>query len=131
MGHIAAAWWTLRLALGLMALLAGVDKFVGLLATWDMYLSAPVSALLPVAPAAFMRLVGLVEIAAGATVLAGWTCLGGYLVAAWLVVIAINLAITGLFYDLAIRDLVLAASAYALAELGQARQALYPGSASR
>lgn len=124
MRELTAAWWTLRLALGLMALLAGLDKFLGLVANWEMYLSPIVAERLPVAPAAFMHGVGVVEAAAGAVVLAGWTRLGGFVIAAGLLGIAANLVTTGLFYDLAIRDVVLALSAYALAEISRAREGL-------
>ncbi|HXH07691.1 MAG TPA: hypothetical protein VNI83_14000 [Vicinamibacterales bacterium] len=115
-----AAQWTLRLGLGLMATLAGVDKFFNLLTDWTMYLSPMAASLLPFSPAAFMRIVGIVELGAGVIVLAGWTRLGGYVVCAWLLAVAANLVATGLFYDLAVRDVVLAMSAFALAELSPA-----------
>ncbi|HWQ00287.1 MAG TPA: hypothetical protein VNK92_07430 [Vicinamibacterales bacterium] len=130
MRQLTTAWWTLRLAIGLMALLAGLDKFLELLADWDMYLSPLAASLLPVSAAAFMRIVGIVEMAAGALVLAGRTRPGGYLVAIWLLGVAANLLATGLFYDLAARDVVLALSAFALAEIGEARRAFAEGSAT-
>jgi hypothetical protein len=58
--------------------------------------------------------------AAGALVLSKATRLGAYVVAGWLVAIALQLASTGMFYDLAVRDLVIA---FALAKLSEARAA--------
>ncbi len=78
---------------------------------------------LPVSSATFFKLVGVVEMAAGALVLSKWTRLGAYVVAAWLVAIALQLASTGMFYDLAVRDLVMACAAFALAKLTEERTA--------
>ena len=117
------AWWTLRVALGGAAFLAGLDKFFNLLATWDMYLAPWAAAALPVSSATFFALVGVVEMAAGALVLSKATRLGAYVVAGWLVAIALQLASTGMFYDLAVRDLVMACAAFALAKLSEARTA--------
>lgn len=111
------AWWALKIGLGAMAFLAGLDKFFGLLATWEMYLSPAVERLLPFSVPTFFHLVGVVEMAAGLLVLSKLTRLGAYVVAAWLAALALQLVFTGMFYDLAVRDAVLALSAYALAKL--------------
>jgi uncharacterized membrane protein YphA (DoxX/SURF4 family) len=73
-------WWTLRIALGLTASMAGADKFTTLLADWTIYLSPMVSRVVDAGQ--FMRAVGVVEMAAGALLLAGRTRLGGYIVSA-------------------------------------------------
>lgn len=117
------AYWALRLGLGGAALLAGLDKFFGYLAMWEMYLAPWVSGVLPVSTGAFFRFVGVVEMAAGLMVLTRWTRLGAYVLAAWLVAIAVQLATTGSFYDLAVRDLGLAIAAFALARLAEWRAA--------
>jgi hypothetical protein len=64
--------------------------------------------------------VGIVEMAAGLLVLAGRTRVGGYIVMAWLLAIAVNLLTTGMFYDLAVRDVEIAIAAYTLARLTEA-----------
>jgi hypothetical protein len=69
-----------------------------------------------------MHIVGIIEIAAGIVVLTRWTKFGAYLVMAWLIGIAINLVTTGMFYDLAIRDVEIAVAAFALAQLSAARE---------
>lgn len=111
----------LRLAYGLVPLLAGLDKYFGLLADWEGYLSPAIAGLLPVSPGTFMAIVGVIEIAVGVMVLTRWVRLGAYLAMAWLVLIAINLLLAG-FLDIAVRDLVMAVGAYTLARLAEARQ---------
>src|SRR5256885_17048283 len=56
----------LRIGYGLVPIVAGADKFTNLLVDWDRYLSPKVERRLPVDGRTFMRLVGVVEIAAGA-----------------------------------------------------------------
>jgi uncharacterized membrane protein YphA (DoxX/SURF4 family) len=111
------AWWTLRVSFGLVPLLAGLDKFLNLLADWPKYLAPAFVHLLPMSPRAFMHVVGVIEIVAGLGVLlTRWTKPFAYVVAAWLTCIAINL-IAARFYDIAVRDLVMAVSAVTLARL--------------
>lgn len=69
-----------------------------------------------------MRAAGVVEMGVGLAILAGWTRIGGYVAAAWLVAIAANLISAGMFYDVAVRDVVMALAAYTLARLSEARQ---------
>lgn len=119
--HLAAPFWALRIGLGLGAFLAGLDKFFNLLTDWGMYLSPLATKIVPVSPATFMHVVGVIEMIAGLALLAGITRLGGYVVAAWLIGIAVNLVTTGLFYDLAVRDVEIAIAAFTLARLSEAR----------
>ena len=121
-----SAWWALRIGLGLGPFLAGLDKFFNLLADWTMYLSPLEERWLHVSPRVFMRGVGVVEMAVGLLVLSGRTRLGGYIVMAWLLGIAVNLLTTGMFYDLAVRDVEIAIAAYTLARLTEARDAGLP-----
>ncbi len=117
-----SAWWALRVGLGLGAFLAGLDKFFDILAMWAMYLSPLAEKVLPVSGAVFMRVVGVIEMAVGLALLAGFVRIGAYVMAAWLVAIAVNLVSTGSFYDLAVRDVEIAIGAYALARLTEARE---------
>jgi hypothetical protein len=64
----------------------------------------------------------VIEMAAGLLLLAGLTRLGGYIVSAWLVGIAANLLTTGHYFDVAVRDLVMACAAFSLAKLSEARE---------
>ena len=69
------------MALGAAAFLAGLDKFFNLLADWPGYLSPLAAQLLPMSAASFMHVIGIVEMAVGAVILAGYTRLGGYVAA--------------------------------------------------
>ena len=106
----------LRIAFGLMATLAGLDKFFNLLADWESYVAPSMAALLPIAPSALMMIVGVVEIAVGVTILFLSPAIGAYVAAAWLTLVAVNLVIGG-YLDVAVRDLVLALSALTFARL--------------
>ncbi|HET9803594.1 MAG TPA: DoxX family membrane protein [Candidatus Acidoferrum sp.] len=117
------AWWALRIALGLGPIVAGLDKFFNKLADWQMYLSPLATKIMPVSPSTFMHIVGVIEILAGIIVLTRFTKFGAYLVMAWLIGIAINLVTTGMFYDLAVRDIEIAVGAFALSQITAAREA--------
>lgn len=117
-----SAWWALRLGLGLGPFLAGVDKFFNLLTNWQMYLSPSVERMLPVSGVTFMHAVGVIEMIVGIAILTRWTRFGAYVAMAWLIAIAINLASTGMFFDLAVRDVEIAIGAFTLAKLTEARQ---------
>ena len=66
-----------------------------------------------------MLAVGVIEIVAG-LVVAVRPRFGGYLVAAWLAGIIVNLLVLGDFYDVALRDFGLLLGAVALARLATA-----------
>ena len=120
--HLHSTWWTLRIAFGATALLAGLDKFFNLLANWESYVSPLVARLMPLSPAVLMRVAGVIEMIAGIIVLAGLTRLGGYVIAAWLTLVAISLVTTGHYFDVAVRDLVMAAGAFTLAKITELRE---------
>ena len=115
-------WWALRLSFGLVPIIAGLDKFTNLLTDWEQYLSPLLGQLLPVSATTFMHVVGLIEIAAGILVLTKLTRVGAYVVCAWLVAIVLNLLTTGRFFDVAVRDLVMAVGAFSLAKLTEVRE---------
>ncbi len=114
------SWWTLRLTYGLVPIVAGLDKFTNILVDWKQYLS-PFAGVLPVSASTFMMIVGVIEIIAGFLVLSRHTRIGAYVVSAWLVGIALNLVTTGQYFDVAVRDLVMAVGAFTLAKLSEAR----------
>ncbi len=112
-----SAYWALRLVFGVVPIVAGLDKFTNLLTDWTRYLSPLAVRMLPVSPHAFMGAVGVVEIVVGIGVLSGHARIFGWIAAAWLAAIALNLLTTGKFLDVAARDAALAVSAFALARL--------------
>jgi uncharacterized membrane protein YphA (DoxX/SURF4 family) len=120
--HLNSAYWILRVAFGLGPLLAGLDKFTNLLVNWERYLNPRVLDFVPVSATTFMQLVGVIEIVAGAAILAGATRSFGYIVMFWLLGIAGNLVSTGQYFDIAVRDVLLACGAYALVQVTEARR---------
>jgi uncharacterized membrane protein YphA (DoxX/SURF4 family) len=119
--RLTSAFWTLRIAFGLMAFLAGLDKFLNLLTNWEQYASPLVLSVVPLSAGALMRVAGVIEIAAGIAILIGITRLGGYVVAGWLTLIALTLVTTGHYFDVAVRDLVMACGAFVLGRLSEVR----------
>lgn len=105
----------LKYTYGLVPIVAGLDKFTNILATWKDYLSPSITSMLPVNPATFISIVGVIEIVAGILVLLR-PRIGGFVVMAWLVLIAATLVFGG-HPDIAVRDLVMAVGAFALAQL--------------
>ena len=117
-----APWLALRYGIGATAALAGIDKFLNLLADWGSYVSPLAAQVLPVSTATLMGGVGIVEIAVGAAILSGWTRLGGYVASAWLLAVAANLVLAG-FYDVAVRDVIMSFAAFTLARMAEVRAA--------
>jgi uncharacterized membrane protein YphA (DoxX/SURF4 family) len=115
------SWWALKIGLGLGPIIAGIDKYFNKLADWTMYLSPLATKIIPLSASTFMHVVGAIEILAGIVVLSRRTRIGGYIVALWLLGIAVNLLSTGMFYDLAMRDVEIAIGAFALAQLSALR----------
>ncbi len=106
---------TLKLTFGIVPIVAGLDKFTNLLTNWVDYLGNNRS-MIPFDPMTFMKIVGVIEIVAGIIVLVR-PLIGAYIVMAWLICIALQLLIGGHYYDVAVRDLVMAIGAYTLAQL--------------
>lgn len=121
--ELESAWWMLRLGFGAAPALAGLDKIfrTNLLADWPVYISPLATAVLPISGETFMQVIGVVELAVGLMVLTMATRVGAYLASAWLVAIALNLVTTGHYFDVAVRDLLMAVAAYTLARLTEVR----------
>lgn len=99
-------------------IVAGADKFTNLLTNWKQYINPDIVNLLPFSASGFMMIVGLIEIIAGLIVLKKPE-IGGYIVAAWLSIIAITLLFGFNYVDVAVRDLVMAISAFAMARISK------------
>jgi hypothetical protein len=120
--HINQTWWSLRLTYGLVAFLAGLDKFFHVLTNWDMYLAPAIAGLLPLSSSVLMESVGIIEMAVGLLILTRWTRVGAYIAAAWLLSIALNLVLAGSFFDVAVRDVALSVGAWTLGRLSEIRE---------
>jgi hypothetical protein len=110
----------LQIALGLTALLAGLDKFFNILADWGAYMSPAIANLLPISVVAFIRIVGVIEMVVGVTILAIAPRVGAYVASVWLLLIAANLVMAGHF-DVAVRDVVMSIAAYVVACAAEVR----------
>ncbi len=112
------AYWILHVGFTVAPILAGLDKFLHLLVNWDQYLPGVVANISPIQPHTLMLVVGVIEIVAGIGV---WLKprIFAYIVAAWLVVIIINLLLIPGYFDIALRDFGLLLAALALARLSQ------------
>lgn len=108
------------LQLGFVAapILAGADKFTHLLVNWDQYLPGIVQRLSPISGHSLMMIVGVIEIIAGIGV-ALRPRIFSHVVAAWLVVIILNLLMIPGYFDVALRDFGLFLAALALGRLSQ------------
>jgi len=111
-------------------IVAGLDKFFYIIADWNIYLNQAIPAFLHLSPELLIQTVGVIEIIAGVIVFIN-PKIGGSIVAAWLVLISINLVSMGsyqpvgylharTYYDIAIRDMTMAVGACALALLSDA-----------
>ncbi len=106
----------LKYTYGFVPIVAGFDKFTNLITNWKDYLGEPVTNMLPFSATTFMLIVGIIEIAAGLLVLLR-PKIGAWVVMAWLILIAFTLIFSGRFFDVAVRDLVMAVGAFALVKL--------------
>jgi hypothetical protein len=97
----------------------GLDKFANLLTDWPGYLAPWIDDLVPGTAQQAMYAVGVVEVLAGVLV-AVMPRIGGWVVAAWLAGIIVNLLTIPGFYDIALRDFGLLVGAVALARLAVA-----------
>lgn len=107
---------TLRYVFVVVPIVAGLDKFIDFLANWDAYLHPAIASMLPFPVHTFMIIVGVTEIVAGVIVLVN-PRIGGFIVSAWLVLIALTLLARGMYLDVAVRDIVMAISAFSMARL--------------
>lgn len=113
------AFTLLRVGFAAAPILFGLDKFTELMVDWSTYLWPGVASALPGSADQIMLLVGVIEIVAGVLV-AVRPRIGGYVVAAWLTGIIVNLLLLGDYYDIALRDFGLLLGALTLARLATA-----------
>jgi hypothetical protein len=113
------AFFLLRTVFTVAPILFGLDKYAHVLVNWDRYLAPDIANNLPGSAHQIMYVVGAVEILAG-VIVAFWPRFGGYLVAAWLAGIIVNLLLIPDYYDVALRDFGLLVGALALARLATA-----------
>lgn len=106
----------LKLTFTVVPIVAGLDKFFNILCDWTQYINPILLEMLPFSGATFMMIVGVIEIAAGILVFL-MPKIGGLVVSAWLALIALSLLVGWNYADVAVRDLVMAISAFSMARL--------------
>lgn len=84
------AHFVLRFALTLAPIIAGIDKFLGLLIDWDKYLAPLIVSVSPIDGRSLVLVIGVVEIIAGITI-AIKPRLFGIVLGVWILGIAVNL----------------------------------------
>jgi uncharacterized membrane protein YphA (DoxX/SURF4 family) len=110
------AFLLLRIGLTVAPIAFGLDKFFNVLVDWPSYLAPWIDDIAPGSGQDFMYFVGVTEIVAG-VIVAVRPRIGGYVVAAWLAGIVINLLTYSGYYDIALRDFGLMLAALTLARL--------------
>jgi hypothetical protein len=113
------AFTLLRIGFTVAPILFGLDKFADWLVDWKIYLAPEINDLIPGSAHEAMLAIGVIEIVAG-LVVAIRPKFGGYLVAAWLGGIIVNLLLLADHYDVALRDFGLLLGALTLARLATA-----------
>jgi hypothetical protein len=94
----------------------GLDKFANVLTSWPKYLAPWIDSIVPGTAQQAMYAVGVVEVIAG-IVVAIAPRIGGWVVAAWLAGIIVDLVTGPGYYDVALRDFGLLVGALALTRL--------------
>lgn len=123
-------WLLLKYTYGLVYFVAGLDKipYLYFITTWTKYLSPYIKVFLGnigIGSVTWMLGIGIFEILLGLTLLFYDTRLAAYVLALWLFVIALNLLSFGfIYFDLAVRDIVMAVGALALAWLTDVQEEL-------
>lgn len=106
----------LKYTFGILPIAAGLDKFFYILTDWSKYFPEYLIDIVPFELSTFVIIVGIIEIVAGIIVFVK-TQLGAYIVSIWLALIALILILSGMHLDVAVRDIVMAISAFVLAKL--------------
>ena len=107
------AYSTLYAGYTVLPIVMGADKFGHYLVDWSQYLAPFAARMLGAQAGAFMKGVGVIEIAAGLLVAARprW---GAPVVSLWLLAIAGDLLLIPGYYDVAVRDFGLSLGAFSL-----------------
>jgi hypothetical protein len=122
--RLVQSWWLLKYTYGLLFVVAGADKYMNLVTEWQKYISPLILNMIPLSAQQFIWGVGIVEIIIGILILAIATRIGAYLAMAWLLIIVLNLLSMGTYFDIAVRDTVMAIGALVLALLTDVHEEL-------
>ncbi len=110
------AFRILQLAFIIAPIVAGLDKFFFVMADWMNYLSPLAYKVLGENDQYFMMIIGAIEVIVGIGMIYRPRIFSN-IVVIWLLVIVLNLLMTGKYFDIALRDFGLAIAAFALSRL--------------
>jgi hypothetical protein len=110
-------WWMLKITYSLFLIVAGADKFFNLVTEWEKYISPFVLQYFSFTPLQILYSIALFEIVLGFLTLTILTRIGAYITALWFFVVALNLLSMIIYFDIAVRDIVMAIGAIALGQL--------------
>lgn len=99
-------------------IIAGLDKFFYLLVNWSIYIAPSVLRIIGDHDRGFMMFAGMLEIIAGIGVLFK-PKIFAYFISLWLIGIIINLAMSGHYHDIILRDSGAFLASVALGKLSQ------------
>ena len=108
----------LKLTLGLVPIIVGLDKFTNILTDWAQYIDPVLKDVLPFSPPYFMMLVGVAEIIAGILIMKRIE-LGRYILFAWLTLVALILVVRFDYIDIAIRALLITMATFSMARMAK------------
>jgi hypothetical protein len=110
------AYQILYYAFAALFAIAGLDKFLHILAAWEVYVSPPIARLFHISPGAITGFVGIIELLA-ATAVALKPRIGSWVVTGWLGLIIVNLLMLSGHYDTLVFSLALMAAGFAFTRL--------------
>ena len=114
-------WSMSKYFYGAMLIIVGLDKFAFMTVDWNIYVSPQVAALIN--PTTLIYILGVMEIGTGIAILTKWPRFGAYFMAAWIMgAIGPNLLMTGTYYDIIVRDVMIAFGFFVFAKLTEIRE---------
>lgn len=128
---LSGVWNALRFTYGIGFIVLGVDKFFNFIVDWQVYLWQEIPQTFGVDPTLIVYAAGVIEIVAGLAILSRYARAGGYILGTWLLLVVVNLALRGGFWEVAISQLMLAISTYSFAQLTAPAEYTAPESRTR
>lgn len=115
--HIHRVTLLLKVTYGVLFIVAGIDKFFNIIVPWQKYLSPVVADALPMSLSVIhlFTAIAVFELVVGAAILFFCSRIAAYTAGIWLLIIAANLISMHIYYDIAVRDIVMAVGVFALA----------------
>lgn len=116
--RIKISYFLLKIIYGIIALAAGLDKFLHVLSpSSESFISHLITNHIPLSATTILYLVGILEIIIGLLILTKYTKIGAYLFMIWYIIIILDLATLTGFYMLMLSNAGHAVANFVLAQL--------------